>query len=78
MERYEECRKEAVRHLDIHLLFEKIRFFEQVTHVVLEDYHRIGINLLEKPRISEMKKNRKGYLLREQLYFQLDQLKRKG
>jgi hypothetical protein len=72
MKKYHDCRIESMKQLDIGLLFKKIELFEQVSNIVLEDYHLRGLHMVPKPDIKEARKNRKRYLLQSIIYHQLD------
>ena len=54
MRKYHECRIECLKQLDVHLLFKKIEFFEEVANIVLEDHHIKGIFMLPKKKIKQI------------------------
>lgn len=70
------CRMESMKQLDICLLFKKMDFLEQTTRIILEEHHLVGLHLYPKKTISEIKENRKQYLLQGLMYKQIDKKSR--
>jgi hypothetical protein len=75
MKKYHECREESQKQLDVHLLFKKITFFEEVSKVLLDDFYIWGLNLIPKPTLREIKERRKIFQIQTMMYHQLE---RKG
>lgn len=46
------CRMESLKQLDIGLLFKKIDFLEQISKIILEEHHLVGLHLFPKKSIS--------------------------
>jgi hypothetical protein len=65
---------EAVKQLDIHLLFRKIQMFEEVCSTILDEHHLTGLHLLSKKTLKDSRKMRKKYTLRDFIYGYLERL----
>ena len=66
------CRMESLKQQDIGLLFKKIDFLEQISKIILDDHHLVGLHLFPKKNITEIKENRRKYLLQGIMYKQID------
>ena len=71
MQKYHQCRQESQKQLDVHLLFKKVTFFEEVSKVLLDDFYIWGLNLIPKPTIREIQERRKIFQVQTMMYHQL-------